>query len=146
MKQSYYKLARLYHPDRVATNEKEEASEKFNIIHNAYSILSDASKKAQYDNGYGVIFTKATAAARWENYLRPVNEKDIDDARKKYQGSLMEKIDVIRELKAGKGSMTHLMNHIPFMRIEDENRMIELAKDLMDKGEISKIAIKKIRK
>lgn len=135
----------MYHPDRVATNEKEEAGEKFNIIHNAYSILSDVSKKALYDGGYSVIFTKTTIAARWENYLRPVNAKDVDGARKKYQGSLMERADVIRELKAGKGSMKHLLNNIPFMRIEDESRMIEIAKDLMDKGETPNISIRKIR-
>lgn len=136
----------MYHPDRVATNEKKEASEKFNIIHNAYSILTDASKKALYDNGYSVIFTKTTIAARWENYLKPVNAKNVDDAKKRYQGSLMERADVIRELNAGKGSMTHLLNNIPFMRAEDENRMIEMAKDLMDNEEIPHISIKKMRK
>lgn len=146
VKQSYYKLARLYHPDRVATSEKEEAGEKFNLIHNAYCILSDASKKAQYDSGYGVIFTKATAAARWENYLKPVNADNVNEAKNKYQGSNEEKSDLIRELKIGKGSMTHLLNNIPFMRIEDENRMIEIAKKLMDNGEIPKISIKKIKK
>lgn len=146
VKQSYYKLARLYHPDRVATNEKEEASEKFNMIHNAYSILSDATKKAQYDSGYGVIFTKATAAARWENYLKPVSAENIDEARKKYQGSNVEKRDVKRELKIGKGSMTHLLNNIPFMRVEDEIRMIEMAKELMENEKIPKIPIKKIKK
>lgn len=35
VKRSYYKLALLYHPDRVGINEKEEAKQKFNIIHNA---------------------------------------------------------------------------------------------------------------
>lgn len=45
VKKSYYKLAKLYHPDRVALDEREQAKEKFNIIHTAYSILTDASKK-----------------------------------------------------------------------------------------------------
>lgn len=139
-------MARLYHPDRVATNEIEEAKEKFNVVHNAYSILSDASKKTLYDNGSCVLFTKATVAAHWENYLKPIDSSDIDVARQNYQGSNVERRDIIREFNAGNGSMTHLLNNLPFMRVEDQMRIIEILKDLMDKKEIAKTAIKKIRK
>lgn len=146
MKKNYYELARKFHPDRVATNEKEGAQEKFNIIHTAYSILSDATKKKLYDDGSCVIFTKATVAAHWENNLKPVNSSDIDSARKRYQGSIEEKNDFIREFTTSNGSMTHLLNNIPFMRIEDQMRMIKIIRDLMDNGEIATIPIRKIRK
>lgn len=146
MKKSYYKLAKLFHPDRVATTEREEAKEKFNIIHTAYSILSDASKKHLYDHGTNVLFTKIAVAARWENFLRPVCCDEMNNANQRYQGSNTERKDIIREIQAGKGSMTHLLNNIPFMRIEDEIRITEIVKDLIDKGEIPKIPIKKIRK
>lgn len=146
MKKSYYKLAKLYHPDRVASNKREEAKDKFNIVHNAYSILSDAAKKKLYDSGSSVLFAKATVAAMWENYLKPVKDSDINYARDKYQGSIAEKRDLIREFETGNGSMTHLLNNIPFMRVEDENRIIEIVKDLIDKGEVKKIKIKKIKK
>jgi molecular chaperone DnaJ len=49
IKAAYYKLAKLYHPD---TNKSKEASEKFIEIQNAYEILSDDNKRAQYDQ-YG---------------------------------------------------------------------------------------------
>lgn len=146
VKKSYYKLARLYHPDRVSSNEKDIAKEKFNIIHTAYAILSDATKKKMYDEGSQVMFTKATMAAQWENYLTPISANDIDSAKSKYHGSSMEKRDIIREFVAGNGSMTHMLNHIPFMRIEDENRIIEIVKELMDNGQLSKMSIKKIKK
>lgn len=146
MKKSYYRLALMYHPDRVKENEKDEAKEKFNIIHNAYSILSDTTKKALYDNGSCVLFTKATIAAQWENFLKEVNNADINNARKKYQGSNAEKNDLVREFTIGRGSMTHLINNIPFMRIEDQERIMEIIKALMDTGEVPKIPIKKIRK
>lgn len=146
MKRNYYKLARTYHPDRVASSEKEVAKEKFNIIHNAYSILSDATKKKLYDEGSNVLFTKVTMAAKWENFLKPVVCNDVDTARNEYQGSLLEKEDIIREFLAGNGSLTHMMNNIPFMRIEDENRIIEIVKDLMDKKKLAKMSIKKLRK
>lgn len=49
IKKAYRKLARKYHPD---INKEEEAQEKFKEINAAYEVLSDAQKKAQYDQ-YG---------------------------------------------------------------------------------------------
>lgn len=126
--------------------QREVAKEKFNIIHNAYSILTDATKKKLYDEGSSVLFTKATLSAQWENNLKPVSTADIDDAKKRYQGSSEEKNDLIRECISGNGAMTHLLNNVPFMRMEDECRIIEILKDLIDNGKLPKIPIKKMRK
>ena len=49
IKKSYRKLARKYHPD---INKDESAVDKFKEINAAYEVLSDADKKAQYDQ-YG---------------------------------------------------------------------------------------------
>jgi len=49
IKKAYRKLARKYHPD---INKEESAVEKFKEINAAYEVLSDAGKKAQYDQ-YG---------------------------------------------------------------------------------------------
>lgn len=136
----------MHHPDRVATEQREVAKEKFNIIHNAYSILTDASKKKLYDEGSSVLFTKATLSAQWENYLKPVSSADIDDAKKRYHGSSEEENDLIREFISGNGSMTHLLNNVTFMRMEDECRIIEILKNLIDNGKLPKIPIKKMRK
>ncbi len=46
IKQAYRKLALQYHPDR---NKDPAAAEKFKSISEAYAILSDGSKRAQYD-------------------------------------------------------------------------------------------------
>jgi curved DNA-binding protein len=46
IKKAYRKLARKYHPD---INKSPEAEEKFKEINAAYEILSDDSKKRQYD-------------------------------------------------------------------------------------------------
>jgi len=46
IKKSYRKLARKYHPD---INKDESAVDKFKEINAAYEVLSDAEKKAQYD-------------------------------------------------------------------------------------------------
>ncbi|OLP18062.1 molecular chaperone DnaJ [Leptolyngbya sp. 'hensonii'] len=47
IKQSYRKLARQYHPDLNPGNK--EAEEKFKDIGEAYEVLSDPDKRAQYD-------------------------------------------------------------------------------------------------
>ena len=47
IKKAYRKLAIKYHPDRNPGDKKAE--EKFKKINEAYSVLSDESKRAQYD-------------------------------------------------------------------------------------------------
>lgn len=47
IKRAYRKLARQYHPDLNPGNK--EAEEKFKDIGEAYEVLSEASKRAQYD-------------------------------------------------------------------------------------------------
>lgn len=46
IKRAYRKLALQWHPDK---NKAAHATEKFKEINEAYSVLSDTSKKAQYD-------------------------------------------------------------------------------------------------
>ena len=47
IKRAYKKMARKYHPDLNPDNK--EAEEKFKEVNEAYEVLSDANKKARYD-------------------------------------------------------------------------------------------------
>ena len=57
IKSAFYKLAHKYHPDKNGGDEK-----KFKEVNEAYQILSDDQKRAQYDN-YGRVFEGAGAGA-----------------------------------------------------------------------------------
>ncbi|MDA8838830.1 DnaJ domain-containing protein, partial [Candidatus Poseidoniales archaeon] len=46
LKNAFRSLARKYHPDR---STEENAEDKFKEIQEAYAVLSDAEKRAQYD-------------------------------------------------------------------------------------------------
>lgn len=57
IKSAYRKLAKKYHPD---LNKEEGAEQKFKEVQEAYDILSDADKKAKYDQfGYAAFDQQA---------------------------------------------------------------------------------------
>ena len=57
IKRAYRKMAKKYHPDANPDN-KEEAEAKFKEVNEAYSVLSDSNKRAQYDR-FGSNFEQA---------------------------------------------------------------------------------------
>lgn len=58
IKKAYRKRALVHHPDRhsnASEEEKKEQEIKFKEVGEAYSVLSDQSKRARYDNGQDVM-------------------------------------------------------------------------------------------
>lgn len=140
----------MYHPDRVAEDEKDMAKEKFNLLHQAYLILVDpASRKAYDDGGKRILFANSNgstnALSKWNSFIKTINDADIETKRGEYQGSVVEENDIIREIQIGKGSVTHLFNTIPFMRYDDEARIIDIIKRSMEAGKVPKMVIRKMR-
>jgi len=76
IKKAYRSLAFQYHPDRVPPDEKKEAEEKFKEISEAYAVLSDANKRAQYDQfGHAGI----DAAYTYEDIFRGADFTGFED-------------------------------------------------------------------
>ena len=61
IKKAYRKLARKYHPDVNQGND--EAAEKFKECAEAYSVLSDEQKRAQYDQFGHAAFENGAGGA-----------------------------------------------------------------------------------
>ena len=61
IKSAFRNLAKKYHPD---LNKTPEAAEKFKEINEAYSVLSDKQKRANYDQFGSADARKALAAER----------------------------------------------------------------------------------
>ena len=61
IKKAYYRLAHKYHPDKGGDEEK------FKEINEAYRVLSDKEKRAQYDK-YGRVFEETPSGAQTEGF------------------------------------------------------------------------------
>jgi len=49
VKKGYHKVSLKVHPDRVAQEEKDAATEKFQTLGKVYCVLSDKDKRAVFD-------------------------------------------------------------------------------------------------
>jgi hypothetical protein len=63
IKEAYWSLAKEYHPDK---NPSPEAEERFKLINEAYQVLSDPAKRAEYDALYDMMMSKASAPTALE--------------------------------------------------------------------------------
>ncbi|XP_048872537.1 dnaJ homolog subfamily C member 11a [Brienomyrus brachyistius] len=86
LKASYRRLCMLYHPDKHRDPElKQQAEQLFNLVHQAYEVLSDPQSRAIYDiygkrglevEGWEVVERRRTPAEIREEYERLQRERD----------------------------------------------------------------------
>lgn len=79
IKKAYRNLALKYHPDRVPPEKKKEAEERFKEISEAYEVLTDPQKKANYDQ-YGHVGVEGAFRQgdfSWQDFHHFNDLKDI---------------------------------------------------------------------
>ncbi|KAG9481976.1 dnaJ homolog subfamily C member 11 [Eleutherodactylus coqui] len=86
LKASYRRLCMLYHPDKHRDPElKKQAEQLFNLVHQAYEVLSDPQSRAIYDvygkkgldmEGWEVVERKRTASEIREEFERLQRERE----------------------------------------------------------------------
>src|SRR5579872_3961651 len=74
IKKAFHKLAHKFHPDK-----KEGNAEKFKELSEAYSILSDDKKRAEYDS-YGRVFGAGGAGAGFGGGMGGFDFSQFQDA------------------------------------------------------------------
>ena len=98
IKKSYRRLALSFHPDKHHSKsdaERAEMSRKFQQVGFAYTILSDATRRARYDEtgrtDESLLEGVADGEGGWEGYFEAIFEKvsrqRLDEDKKAYQGA-----------------------------------------------------------
>lgn len=129
----------MVHPDRVDAAHKLIATEKFKVLGKIHSILQDENKRKIYDD-CGEFDEENESDFNWMDYWRSLFKKislnDIKNFEKEYIGSETEIRDIKKAYIANKGDITLMTEFIPFLNVENEPRMIEIVRGLVDKGEV----------
>ncbi|KAH8277450.1 hypothetical protein KR026_011112 [Drosophila bipectinata] len=141
VKKAYHKLSLLVHPDRVPDEQKEESTEKFKVLSKLYQVLTDTQKRALYDE-QGIIDDDdgdsklSSWLDLWSKIFKPITEEEINTYEKEYIGSELECSDIKKAYLGGKGCINYMMNHVPFMKVEDEPRIQKLVQGWIAAGEV----------
>ena len=92
IKKAYRKAAMKYHPDKFSSaseKEKKDAEEKFKEINEAYQVISDKEKRAQYDRFGHAAFEQGGPGAGgfggfssegFEDIFSCFSEEDLEDS------------------------------------------------------------------
>jgi DnaJ family protein C protein 9 len=141
LKRAYRKKALLFHPDRVS-EEKDEATKKFQILGKVYSILNDKDRRAVYDEEGTVdedddILTQDRDWGEyWRLLFRKVTVDDIKEFEKKYKGSEDEMEDLKQAYIESEGDMDHILETVMCCSFEDEPRYHDIIKQWIKDGSI----------
>ncbi|KRZ14240.1 Mitochonrial uncharacterized protein [Trichinella zimbabwensis] len=123
IKKAYYQLAKKYHPD-VNKNDPQ-AARKFQQVSEAYEVLSDENKKAQYDQwgstDFGTSSGSTSSGHNWQGFHSTIDPEEL--FRKIFGDIKMGQsnagfsgwnFDEFAESKFGFGSTQEYVMHLSF--------------------------------
>ncbi|MFN5893075.1 MAG: DnaJ C-terminal domain-containing protein [Dolichospermum sp.] len=119
IKKVYRRLARQYNPDLNPGNK--EAEEKFKTIGEAYEILSDSSRRSQYDQfsrywqQNGFAGNKQTPKSKgWNNRTNDRSSQDVDPSQFSDFESFVNQVIGVSNRKEPKSSSENTTTSDPF--------------------------------
>uniref|UniRef100_A0A1B6JJV7 J domain-containing protein n=1 Tax=Homalodisca liturata TaxID=320908 RepID=A0A1B6JJV7_9HEMI len=142
VRKAYHKRSLSCHPDRVEESEKLYATEKFKVLGKVHCILSDKEKRAIYDqtgtwdDDDDVEFNGRDWMEYWRTLFKKITLADIEEYEKKYKGSDDELRDLKKAYEGGKGDMDKIYERVPFVKLEDEDRIRDILQKLIDANEL----------
>ncbi|KAJ9107162.1 hypothetical protein QFC19_002822 [Naganishia cerealis] len=147
IRSAYRRAALKCHPDKHASKSEEDRKElekQFQKVGFAFAVLSDDTRRKRYDTtgrtteSSGAMFDDAAAMGSWEAYFsamyQKVDKKMLDEDKKRYQRSEEEISDLHTAYTEGRGSLPHIMAHIPHSTPSDEPRFIDLINTAIKEG------------
>lgn len=144
VKKAYYRQSLKWHPDRFASADEQQrqtATQKFQVLTKVYEILSDKEKRAIYDetgaideeNVLGDEASFEDAVRVWRGVFKKVNFEEIEKYMSKYAGSEEQKSDVKLEYERWDGDMDKVLEYVIG---DDEQQIRELIDGLIAEGQL----------
>jgi DnaJ family protein C protein 9 len=147
VKSAYRKTALKTHPDKAASDKKDEATEKFQQVAFAYAVLSDPARRKRYDE------TGSTSEAvvdsdgfSWsdfysEQYRDAISEDAIKQFAAQYKGSDEEKDDVLAAYEEFEGDMDGVYESVMLSNVlEDDARFREVIDAAIEADEVPRFS------
>ncbi|VDD81440.1 unnamed protein product [Mesocestoides corti] len=136
-KRAFYKCSLKYHPDRNDDARKSMATEQFQIIARAFSILSNKDSRAAYDET-GIVGDSFSEKSfdDWVDYWKlifpPLTSEKIEEFKRGYIGSQEEREDIAKYYELFRGDMDKIMDSVMFADPVCEDRYREIIQALID--------------
>ncbi|XP_068807132.1 dnaJ homolog subfamily C member 9 [Struthio camelus] len=142
IRRAYRRAALRVHPDRAEPGSKEEATRRFQVLGRAYAVLSDAERRAVYDER-GTVEEEGEALRPerdWQEYWRllfkKITVKDIEDFEKNYKDSEEELDDIKAAYVDFEGDMDKILESVLCVDYTDEPRIRKIIQEAIDSGEL----------
>ena len=142
IKKAYRRLSLKVHPDRVGSDQKDLATQKFQAISKVYSILSNKDLRAVYDESGEVGEEMVQQERDWMYYWRvlfpKITEEDIKKFEKQYKGSDEELNDLKSAYIRCEGDMEGICEYVMCSTEDDETRFQKILQNAIDNNELPK--------
>ncbi|XP_036098376.1 LOW QUALITY PROTEIN: dnaJ homolog subfamily C member 9-like [Molossus molossus] len=142
VRRGYHQVSLQVHPDRVGEDDKEDATRRFQVLGEVYSVLSDQEQRAVYDE-QGTVDEDSDVLNQdrdWETYWRllfkKVSLEDIQAFEKTYKGSEKELADTKQAYMNFKGGMNQILECVLCVQYTEEPRIRNIIQQAIYAGAV----------